>query len=1338
MRYLALYHRLGVSHLPTIGQLSMPLKLSFLFLAIITACQDASRLSTEEDQVDRDSGVVGTLVDRGQIDLSLSDASFSLVDAQSDPHEDSFIEDMGEEFDSEPPQEDAGVQDMESLPNIEIWEREGCELPTTNLEMIDSPLERQGELDRWRVGGPLSDQNLLISSNGSEGAENYGFITLQGGALHLQGPHGQLVWRSEGLSLKALWGLYDFDGDGTLEVLASTTLRVHIFRLSNGEELWRSSPEDIGQGETLSSISKVAVSRESSELYPSLYIADAGCSTAGTGYGVVYRFPEGFATPIKQSINLPRVSGRCSRWQTISHGVNVHGESPEDPLIMITDQHGLHGFSSTSGQRVLCGHYPQDLISGRLPHIQLSSEGEGRWVSILDDQVSLLTIRDRVSNDQHCSDEERVISPLWTVNLKGATPLGLMSIDLNNDGFDELWINHHVEEVGMQDRWGISILDGATGVSLAYKVGLSILGRFDWTIDDRGELQLDLLVSQDHLINGTLGSIPSTIQLSRINISELATHITEGFENPLLFEGVSLWETPLFNAKPLWRDAPIHGTSEFKELSLIDHENSPAVLISYDLLESGTEFELGEPSRYLIVADGRGVINRYGVEGRWGALKLVCSPQANHEPCALPDRVIISEIDGQISILNSNLEKLGHQDEGVSLVTGRSAFTFVDQSQEHPILLTQSSTGMLSAYALNEEASRVSSKVDASKLWSRQVSVYNQRGHLMPEAPLLSSRGGTQVVISHDQRRSNASDWVAWDLYTGEEIWRHRLSTLDWRSEKQTLMGSISTEGETEDLIFRLERALTDQAIPSLLPCEGQENLYGLESMIAVNVLCPEVRPTPRVIHALEASTGQCKWRTTIHEMTSCVQPSLQHLNLLDIDQDGSEELYLFESNSLRWLDPRSGELIGSAVLPFRPNGRFVSGGWLEPYQGGLLRFGTYSPPDLYVPLERGVTSTPVASLEATWFGQEIEGLRTQSWLFEWVITTAQGLWLSPGVNRPLIQYNQAGQLERALTLDIERELGSDQAQVHEIALSEIHGESTNITGLKASSDGGIIATTEEGGLFILDHEGGLVWGKVYQSEPSLPLFVDWDRDGAEEWLISTNDGELIFYDQDHFRGISELWEASCLRASQCSSTEDSDHFEIGEPICVGWIPIEGIEGAMIQLQTSSGSRLSDWWDLDQSGAVKLNDLPLIANNSYRFAIKGYLIAPEGERLYTTISYSDGFMVIDDQAPRVSLSTDRETVRVEDLASAPLMINYTASDRVFIAGWSLVVYSESEQLVSLIRTSSTQQREVSGEEQWFGTDRYGSLVEPGRYKIFFAATDAAGNQTNTEVWLSIE
>ena len=113
-------------------------------------------------------------------------------------------------------------------------------------------------------------------------------------------------------------------------------------------------------------------------------------------------------------------------------------------------------------------------------------------------------------------------------------------------------------------------------------------------------------------------------------------------------------------------------------------------------------------------------------------------------------------------------------------------------------------------------------------------------------------------------------------------------------------------------------------------------------------------------------------------------------------------------------------------------------------------------------------------------------------------------------------------------------------------------------------------------------------------------------------------------------------------------------------------------------------------------------------------------------------------MVVDDQAPLVTLSLDREVVSLEELIMNPLMISFIATDRVAISGWSLLVYSEEGQLVRLLGTSSSSDMTVQRDESWGGIDRFGIPVERGRYKIFFAATDAAGNQSNTEQWVSVE
>ena len=103
--------------------------------------------------------------------------------------------------------------------------------------MIDSSLENQTELDRWRIGGPSAQMSFGPPSN--TGIKVNEIVTIRGGALQLD-DRDRIVWRSRNFALQTLWGLYDFDGDGALEVLASSSSL--SLSTEQWEELWALNP----------------------------------------------------------------------------------------------------------------------------------------------------------------------------------------------------------------------------------------------------------------------------------------------------------------------------------------------------------------------------------------------------------------------------------------------------------------------------------------------------------------------------------------------------------------------------------------------------------------------------------------------------------------------------------------------------------------------------------------------------------------------------------------------------------------------------------------------------------------------------------------------------------------------------------------------------------------------------------------------------------------------------------------------------------------------------------------------------------------------------------------
>ena len=1223
---------------------------------------------------------------------------------------------------------EAGSQAGEEIFAPNIWVTRTCEASPTPLQMLNLDQADLQVRGTWSVGGPLSQGEIITKAQSISRRDEYHIITLIGERVEKRLWTGELVWQSEVSGLLTLHGSYDFNGDGAQEILASSLSRVHILSASSGVELWHSSPEEIDPETPLTSIGRVLV--EQSGGIPSLYVVDAGCSTAGNGFGVIYEFAQGFITPSLQTpITGPRSGGRCARWHSLQRSEE---REIDDLLVMLTDTQGLQGFSARDGRRVLCGIIEGMPSTVNMPHLTVSTPSGRGWVAIIPDELMLLTTRARQPEDQGCLDEENIIHPQWRISLRGVTPLGLVSRDLNEDGFDDLIVNSQRDEM-----WRISVIDGQTGTLLGNRDHAASYGWVDFgmNLSDRA---LDLLIALDPDPNLSLQQRWGPLSLEQLSLS------SEEVGQATSLNWLERWERPLQAATPYWTSASTSNTSEFQRLTLISGNAGPQLLVKTDQVRAGETPDEDQPLRTLVAITSSGEANYYPFQTALGLIHPLCSVSVD---CGLADRILITHANGAIEVLSTDALtplQLEVNRPSLKLPTGKSSLSFAPHVEgEGTLIVSLNDDGILGAYQLpahSESQHLLPETASEALLWETESEALRMPGGDTPQAPMialppydpsLSTPSQQRVVVTRYSKHPDSVDYIGYDLLTGIERWRHRIAKQDARSETQLLGAQVELDGLLTQIVFRLERLNTQSALDQLPECEGPTlNHYEGDPFLG-DPSCPTIAATPRVIHALEATSGACLWRAVLKESFNCSRPSLQYLNVIDLDHDQTPELYLFETNSIRELNPKTGELIGSGLLPRRPDGRFNAGGWLTEFEGGLLRYGTYGPPDLYAPISRDGSLTP-SLVDALWFGEDVAGLRSQSWLLRALATTQQGAWLTLGVGLPLAQYGSTGQLESLRQLITRDETGS--MSVKELDEAEALTESPEITHLVQSDDGGLIATTREGGLFILNEQGDFIWGEQFRSSPGLPVFEDWDRDGRPERVISTSDGTIRFYDQNAFEGVLNVWEADCQLTPECSSLEDIDTLEAGHALCVGWTALEGVDGYDVQLQTIGGTPLGSWQP-STGGDYWFEPTPaLTPGNRYRIALRGWLIANDGTLTYTNSTISDGFFVTDNLPPTISLSSSSETLE----RGGVIELVGEASDSVGLAGWYFAVYAENGQHIKTLAASSTTRNELRLFETWSGDDRFGRFVPEGRYLIIFGVTDDAGNRVNAELWVTVE
>ena len=1266
------------------------------------------------------------------IEEVLSDAALLVDNDQEVTGYDFYLLDQGllddQTVDNDLDQE---LSDNDMLIDQELapWLGSSCETQASPLLLNEIELSDLSKKHSISTGQALGRQKLLIHQ-ASESEQSKEYLSLVGNLLSLRDKRGLIIWERNTSGVSHLHGLYDFNGDGTLEILANSLQRVHIYNLATGTELWRSEPEDLEVEQALTSVHSVKVSQAFDELFPYLYLSDAGCSTAGTGYGIIYRFDDGFQDVQRQVISGPRQAGRCAKWHTLRRKDNF--SQTDDLYVLLTDQKGLHGFSASSGQRILCGNYGQDLVAGELPYKSLNNEEVWSWISILNGQVSYLGLRDYQAEDQHCESAQDIIAPLWQRNLPNATPKGLINIDLNADRYDEIWVNHYSDpaESMSETQWMTSIIDGRTGQVLATLSNMAVLSHLSWSVNAQGESLVDILVSLNPSSAWAPGEVVSDVEVIRVNLEQFNQASQQDSPFSLAFDRI--WNEPLSSVLPVWHKASSTDTPEFLRLLKVNHAQDPHLIFRRSLNQEGFNNQ-----EQLISVSASGVQYELGSEYSWAYVGAIC---LQDQECDYSEQIQAVESNGAISILDHRLNRIAPEPEvSLEFVTGSNAFELYHaQDASNTRLVTLSEAGQLSAFSIDQLEL---SQTQPSPLWKHSVSALAHPQELGPHKPFITS-GPNPKVIACQRRNPTQSTWLAFDLESGVEIWRHTLNSALWYSEKQYFAHKVRHAQQEQELVFRVERALEQASIDSLSPCEGEEYLYSHSNLFMPSLSCPQLATTPRVIHALDAHTGSCVWRAIIQENNPCSRPSLQNLSLLDLNQDGNDELYYLESDTLRVLNPITGELLESQTIPQRPDQRLVSGGWLKGFQGGLLRYGTFSPPDLYQAPNQSILEYPLSPLEPLWLGANIAGIRNQSWLRSWVAISDNGIWTRLGLERPLVRYNNQGEIDQILRLSVnylsQREPNLNSFSVERLNQDELLSSSPNITGLTETDEGGLIASTNEAAIFVLDTEGALQWGRQFVANPSLPMFSDWDADGQQEWIIATANGEIQLYDQESYQGITEVWESSCDQVALCSSEEDIDQVILGQSLCIAWIPLQNTNSVLIQLQTQSGTAISEWLEPDLVDRFVINEPNLVADNEYRIAIKARVLGEEGQAIDTAISHSDGFMAIDDSPPNVILNLDREQIMLDEVNIQPLQIEITASDTVRLAGWSLLVYSEQNQLVKIIASSASNQQELSERYTWHAQDRYGAQVEPGRFKVSFIVSDDAGQQSVAEAWVDVE
>lgn len=137
----------------------------------------------------------------------------------------------------------------------------------------------------YYMGGSLRSSTHVALDVDKDGVTDV--VYLAGGKAIAKLPDDRLVWESPPVELSTLHGVVDLDGDGTLEVVASSSRNVFVLSGVDGKVLWKEPDGEVGN------VGGVRVGDTDGDGKPELVIDDCACcgiSAATSTPGGVYKF----------------------------------------------------------------------------------------------------------------------------------------------------------------------------------------------------------------------------------------------------------------------------------------------------------------------------------------------------------------------------------------------------------------------------------------------------------------------------------------------------------------------------------------------------------------------------------------------------------------------------------------------------------------------------------------------------------------------------------------------------------------------------------------------------------------------------------------------------------------------------------------------------------------------------------------------------------------------------------------------------------------------------------------------------------------------------------------
>ncbi|MCA9538934.1 MAG: hypothetical protein KC620_08595, partial [Myxococcales bacterium] len=915
------------------------------------------------------------------------------------------------------------------------------------------------------------------------------------------------------------------------------------------------------------------------------------------------------------------------------------------PMVIVTDGDGLNAFDPTSGERQRCGQLPDAPPNGPLPHLRIP--GAPAWYAFLPDAVVRLA-DDAEAQIDGCVG---VIAPTWRRPLTGPRAEGAFIAELDGDDAPDLVLTVWRPD---EARWAIEALAGADGHTLA-------------TLEDA--LALGPIAFDTDAPPAVLAALGEGATPARFQTLQAFAPGAEDFQ--------ARWPTPLTEARALLDPglpAPTDRTPEFAAPVAWPHATGADLMLvrAVDGLDAALQR-----------VDGAGrVIAATPLDGPPGAVRLGCLALG----CAagLPQFLALARFDGRVAVLDPALRPVAAaEDDGppVFAPTGAAAVAVAfDGTARRPIVLTPG--GLLAALDVENAAAPIRWQVTLGR---------PRRGATGPV--IVPRPGRADGVLARDAAAGEAV-WALFDAADGARVWRHALDANTHRP-----FGDVAVAPEDGGaVILRAELLLDPQAPPPAdCPLRVDTDLF------APDPACPATAVIARVVTALDAETGACRWQRRLRPANPCGGPGNQTLSA------DAGAVHLTETNAARRLDPATGDDLALGDLGAFEGGVLRGGGWLHALGDGWLRVGGNGP-----------IEARAADLSPRWAAANPPDLRLQGWIGRDAALTADAIFVSPGPGYPIGRWRAAnGEFLGATGL---RE---GAAEAH----APLAPDFADIIALRAAdavtSAGapGVLATADDGVLYGLDETGALAWTRHHDARPGAPL-VTVLGDDTPALLIPLSDGRVVVYGDPGPSGPRAVWDVPCPPVAACDAAVDIDTTEATDRLCATWPPLANAIGYEARALGPGGVVVRDFAPVERPIA-ELAGVTLVPGARYAVEVRARL--PGGPSAPTA---SDGVEVINDAPPRVAVAALPPAVAVE---AGEVLLIVRAEDDDRLAGWRLEARSLDGFGTWRLAAEPLNQRVFERQVRWTLEDRAKRPLPPGDYLVIASVVDRAFHRATADV-----